>query len=107
MIRNNHRAVSRIQKKENHFRKLGKLPILKTFSKICKITVKAVVPEREKRESSDEEEIILLAKKGAKERNKDKNRKRGEKHGEDLEKTQKRKNTSKREKRERCPLEIR
>jgi CBS domain containing-hemolysin-like protein len=37
------------------------------FSKICKITVKAVVPEREKSESSDEEEIILLAKKGAKE----------------------------------------
>ena len=35
------------------------------FSKICKVTVKAVVPEKEKEESSDEEEIILLAKKGA------------------------------------------
>lgn len=41
--------------------------LMTPFSKICKITVKAVVPEREKSESSDEEEIILLAKKGAKE----------------------------------------
>ena len=39
--------------------------IMSPFSKICKVTVKAVVPEKEKEESSDEEEIILLAKKGA------------------------------------------
>ena len=37
------------------------------FSKICKATVKAVVPENEKKDESDEEEIILLAQKGAKE----------------------------------------
>jgi hypothetical protein len=36
------------------------------FSKICKATVKAVVPTKEKENGSDEEEIILLAKKGAK-----------------------------------------
>lgn len=36
------------------------------FSKICKATVKAVVPEKERSEDSDEEEIILLAQKGAK-----------------------------------------
>ena len=39
--------------------------IMSPFSKICKVTVKAVVPEKEREESSDEEEIILLAKKGA------------------------------------------
>ena len=36
------------------------------FSKICKVTVKAMVPEKKKSEDSDEEEIILLARKGAK-----------------------------------------
>ena len=52
---------------------LGKLVIplsfirilMSPFSKICKVTVKAVVPEKEN-EDSDEEEIILLAQKGAK-----------------------------------------
>ena len=37
------------------------------FSKICKATVKAVVPIKKRVDGSDEEEIILLAKKGAKE----------------------------------------
>ena len=41
--------------------------IMLPFSKLCKLTVKAVVPNKEKNETSDEEEIILLAKKGAKE----------------------------------------
>ena len=36
------------------------------FSKICKVTVKAMVPEKQETEDSDEEEIILLARKGAK-----------------------------------------
>lgn len=40
--------------------------IMSPFSKICKFTVKAVVPVKEKDNASDEEEIILLAKKGAK-----------------------------------------
>ena len=40
--------------------------IMTPFSKICKVTVKAVVPTKEKEDDSDEEEIILLAKKGAK-----------------------------------------
>ena len=35
------------------------------FSKICKVTVKAMVPEKQDSMDSDEEEIILLAKKGA------------------------------------------
>ena len=35
------------------------------FSKICKVTVKAMVPEKQQSDDSDEEEIILLAKKGA------------------------------------------
>ena len=35
------------------------------FSKICKVTVKAMVPEKQETEDSDEEEIILLARKGA------------------------------------------
>ena len=37
------------------------------FSKVCKATVQAVVPTKEKDEESDEQEIILLARKGAKE----------------------------------------
>ena len=41
---------------------LGKL-----VSKVCKVTVKAMMPAKEKAEDSDEQEIILLAKKGAKE----------------------------------------
>ena len=41
--------------------------IMSPFSKICKATVKAVVPNKERVDGSDEEEIILLAKKGAKE----------------------------------------
>jgi CBS domain containing-hemolysin-like protein len=40
--------------------------VMTPFSKICKATVKAVVPTKEKENDSDEEEIILLAKKGAK-----------------------------------------
>lgn len=40
--------------------------LMSPFSKICKVTVKAVVPEKQKNEDSDEEEIILLAQKGAK-----------------------------------------
>ena len=39
--------------------------IMYPFSKVCKVTVKAMVPEKELSEDSDEEEIILLAKKGA------------------------------------------
>lgn len=35
-------------------------------SKVCKATVQAVVPLKEKKDESDEEEIILLAQKGAK-----------------------------------------
>ena len=38
-----------------------------SFSKICKATVKAVLPVKEKDETSDQQEIILLARKGAKE----------------------------------------
>ena len=41
--------------------------IMTPFSKVCKATVKAVVPVKEKDEESDEQEIILLARKGAKE----------------------------------------
>ena len=40
--------------------------IMTPFSKICKATVKAVVPAKTQKDNSDEEEIILLAKKGAK-----------------------------------------
>ena len=40
--------------------------IMTPFSKICKATVKAVVPAKTKKDNTDEEEIILLAKKGAK-----------------------------------------
>ena len=40
--------------------------IMTPFSKVCKATVKAVVPTKTKKDNSDEEEIILLAKKGAK-----------------------------------------
>jgi CBS domain containing-hemolysin-like protein len=35
------------------------------LSKICKVTVKAMVPEKQQSDDSDEQEIILLAKKGA------------------------------------------
>ena len=35
------------------------------FSKVCKVTVKAMVPQKKDSDDSDEEEIILLAKKGA------------------------------------------
>ena len=35
-------------------------------SKVCKATVQAVVPLKQKKDESDEEEIILLAQKGAK-----------------------------------------
>lgn len=41
--------------------------LMAPFSKICKATVLAVVPEKEKDQESDEQEIILLARKGAKE----------------------------------------
>ena len=41
--------------------------LMTPFSKICKVTVQAVVPEKEKNDESDEQEIILLAQKGAKE----------------------------------------
>jgi len=37
------------------------------FSKICKFTMRAMVPEKEKSSEEDENEIILLAQKGAKE----------------------------------------
>lgn len=37
------------------------------FSKICKFTMRAMVPEKEKSSKEDENEIILLAQKGAKE----------------------------------------
>jgi CBS domain containing-hemolysin-like protein len=35
------------------------------FSKICKLTMRVMVPQKEKNSTEDEEEIILLAKKGA------------------------------------------
>ncbi|HAF91743.1 MAG TPA: hypothetical protein DCG67_08315 [Pseudomonas sp.] len=41
--------------------------LMSPFSKVCKVTVKAMMPAKEKAEDSDEQEIILLAKKGAKE----------------------------------------
>ena len=41
--------------------------LMTPFSKVCKATVQAVVPTKEKDEESDEQEIILLARKGAKE----------------------------------------
>ncbi len=41
--------------------------LMTPFSKICKATVKAVVPEKAKKVENDEQEIILLAQKGAKE----------------------------------------
>jgi len=37
------------------------------ISKICKLTVRAIVPPKNKQSESDEQEIILLAQKGAKE----------------------------------------
>lgn len=37
------------------------------FSKLCKITMRAMVPTKQRKTSADEEEIILLARKGAKE----------------------------------------
>ena len=37
------------------------------ISKICKVTVRAIVPPKDKQTESDEQEIILLAQKGAKE----------------------------------------
>lgn len=41
--------------------------VMAPISKICKATVKAVVPKNNEREIDEEEEIILLARKGAKE----------------------------------------
>ena len=41
--------------------------VMTPISKICKATVKAVVPKNNEREIDEEEEIILLARKGAKE----------------------------------------
>jgi CBS domain containing-hemolysin-like protein len=41
--------------------------LMSPFSKICKFTMKAMVPSKEKSIEEDEEEIILLARKGAKE----------------------------------------
>jgi CBS domain containing-hemolysin-like protein len=41
--------------------------VMAPISKICKATVKAVVPQNNEREIDEEEEIILLARKGAKE----------------------------------------
>ena len=38
-----------------------------SISKICKVTVRAIVPPKDKESESDEREIILLAQKGAKE----------------------------------------
>ncbi len=41
--------------------------LMSPFSKICKFTMRAMVPTKEKSNEEDEEEIILLARKGAKE----------------------------------------
>jgi CBS domain containing-hemolysin-like protein len=41
--------------------------VMAPISKVCKATVKAVVPKNNEREIDEEEEIILLARKGAKE----------------------------------------
>ena len=41
--------------------------LMAPFSKICKFTMRAMVPQKEKSSDEDEEEIILLARKGAKE----------------------------------------
>ena len=41
--------------------------LMSPFSKVCKFTMRAMVPQKEKSSERDEEEIILLAKKGAKE----------------------------------------
>ena len=41
--------------------------VMAPISKVCKATVKAVVPQNNQREIDEEEEIILLARKGAKE----------------------------------------
>ena len=41
--------------------------LMSPFSKVCKFTMRAMVPPKEKSSERDEEEIILLAKKGAKE----------------------------------------
>ena len=41
--------------------------VMAPISKVCKATVKAVVPQNNDREINEEEEIILLARKGAKE----------------------------------------
>ena len=40
--------------------------LMAPIAKVCKVTVRAVVPEKPKREIDEEEEIILLARKGAK-----------------------------------------
>jgi CBS domain containing-hemolysin-like protein len=41
--------------------------VMAPISKVCKATVKAIVPQNNEREIDEEEEIILLAQKGAKE----------------------------------------
>ena len=41
--------------------------LMSPFSKVCKFTMRAMVPVKEKSTEEDEEEIILLARKGAKE----------------------------------------
>tara|TARA_B000000441_G_C21743945_1_gene356176 strand:- start:916 stop:1977 length:1062 start_codon:yes stop_codon:yes gene_type:complete len=41
--------------------------LMSPFSKVCKFTMRAMVPIKEKSNEEDEEEIILLARKGAKE----------------------------------------
>lgn len=41
--------------------------LMSPFSKVCKITMRVMVPIKEKSTDEDEEEIILLARKGAKE----------------------------------------
>jgi CBS domain containing-hemolysin-like protein len=43
--------------------------VMAPISKVCKATVKAIVPQNNEREFDEEEEIILLARKGAKEGN--------------------------------------
>ena len=41
--------------------------LMAPISKVCKVTVRAIVPQKDKLNESDEQEIILLAQKGAKE----------------------------------------
>lgn len=41
--------------------------LMSPISKVCKVTVRAIVPQQDKTKESDEQEIILLAQKGAKE----------------------------------------